>query len=397
MPGTWFAIAVCLLAAGGVFLVVSNRTLLFLRDGPLKTALVGLTLVGLGAVAVLAGLAIGDSWWVFAPLAIVLLLALGELRRWALRRGYRASPPVDEPPAPTPWCRPVTTTELAVRRYRVPAAGRLRVAHVSDLHYGDSLPEAYYREVMDRAAEAEPDLLLLTGDFVTEARFADQLPALLGRARGRFGTFAVLGNHDYWADATRVRAALSEAGVDLIGDGYRRVRVGDAREVTLFGCEAPWSKRARVDPPPDTARPRIALTHTPDNVYDLSAAGADAIFCGHTHAGQGRLPGLGSVAVPSRYGRRFDHGHFRVNGAHLFVTAGIGAVGAPLRLYCPPDLFVVDFGPDLRPPEIPAPRTSDDPKEGNRELFVASWRRTGSRMGRKGEPTCHRGAGTTTA
>jgi uncharacterized protein len=87
----------------------------------------------------------------------------------------------------------------------------------------------------------------------------------------------------------------------------------------------------------------LMLSHTPDNVYDLGDLGADAVFAGHTHGGQIRLPGLGALIVPSRYGRRFDRGHFVVDDTHLFVSAGIGADAPALRLWCPPEIVVVDF------------------------------------------------------
>jgi uncharacterized protein len=67
------------------------------------------------------------------------------------------------------------------------------------------------------------------------------------------------------------------------------------------------------------------------------------VFAGHYHAGQYRLPWLGALVVPSTYGRRFDHGHFVVSNTHLFVSAGIGATDPPRRIYCQPDLFIVDI------------------------------------------------------
>jgi predicted MPP superfamily phosphohydrolase len=87
----------------------------------------------------------------------------------------------------------------------------------------------------------------------------------------------------------------------------------------------------------------LVLSHTPDNVYALAEQGATAVFAGHTHGGQMRVPWLGPLIVPSRYGRRFDRGHFDVEGTHLYVSAGVGADAPPLRLWCPPDLVVVDL------------------------------------------------------
>ena len=87
----------------------------------------------------------------------------------------------------------------------------------------------------------------------------------------------------------------------------------------------------------------LVLSHTPDNIYEVAERGATALFAGHTHGGQFRLPLLGPLVVPSRYGRRFEEGHFVVNGTHLFVSAGVGADAPALRLWCPPELIVVDL------------------------------------------------------
>ena len=122
-----------------------------------------------------------------------------------------------------------------------------------------------------------------------------------------------------------------------------RVPVGDGRHTLIVGCDSPWS--SPTSPPiawPAPGELALLLTHTPDNVYRLSRLGYVVIFAGHYHGGQIRVPGLGSLVVPSKYGRRFDHGHFVVNNTHLFVTAGVESVEPPLRLWCQPDVFIVD-------------------------------------------------------
>jgi predicted MPP superfamily phosphohydrolase len=92
----------------------------------------------------------------------------------------------------------------------------------------------------------------------------------------------------------------------------------------------------------------VVLTHTADNIYRLRHGGAALVFAGHYHAGQIRLPWLGSLVVPSAFGRLFDHGHFLLGRTHLFVTAGIGAGSPAFRICCPPDVLVVDLVRDSR-------------------------------------------------
>ena len=103
-------------------------------------------------------------------------------------------------------------------------------------------------------------------------------------------------------------------------------------------------------PPPQDSLLHLVLSHTPDNIYRLSRSSADVVFSGHCHAGQIRLPILGPIIVPSIYGRRFNHGHFAVNGTHLFVASGIGTAYPPVRIYCQPDIFIVDILPEKQGP-----------------------------------------------
>ena len=233
-----------------------------------------------------------------------------------------------------------------IRRYDVtfrPGAGpTLRIAHVSDFHVNSHLPLSTSRTPCSRVAAAKPDLLFFTGDFVTDLGFVDLLPDVLSLARGRLGTFGILGNHDDWAGRDTVAEAVRSAGVTLLGNGCMRVQAGNGPAVLVCGCEEPGRAsrgRRRIAP----GQLALMLTHTPDNVYRLSRLGFAAIFAGHYHAGQMRIPGLGPLVVPSNYGRRFDHGHFVLNGTHLFVTAGVGSAEPPVRVWCQPDVFIVDI------------------------------------------------------
>jgi predicted MPP superfamily phosphohydrolase len=120
------------------------------------------------------------------------------------------------------------------------------------------------------------------------------------------------------------------------------VDLGDGTTLQIGGDERPWGPGPDHPPkPPATAT--IVLSHTPDNFYRLARSGVTAVFSGHTHGGQYRLPGIGSLVVPGRLGRQFDRGHFRIGGTHLFVSAGVGADAGGRRLWCPPDVLVVDF------------------------------------------------------
>lgn len=340
--------SILLAAAAGAsaYLFLLNRVLIQMRDVRHKSFAIRAGGILAVVISGILGYLAAGTPWLMAPAAVLIVAALGEVRRLIERRRYRGAPPVAQSGTAIRLARPRTTTDLAIRRYAITAPGwcapALRIAHISDLHLNSHLPLAYYQEALGRVAESEPDLVLFTGDFVSYARYAGLLPDVLPLARGRLGTFGILGNHDYWADAAAVAEAVTAAGVTLLANGGVRVATESGGSVLVAGCELPWSREPWRPPVPADGELALLLTHTPDNVYWLSKLGFAAVFAGHYHGGQIRLPWLGSLVVPSRYGRRFDHGHFVVNGTHLFVTAGVGSAEPPVRLWCHPDVFIVD-------------------------------------------------------
>ena len=158
----------------------------------------------------------------------------------------------------------------------------------------------------------------------------------------------MLGNHDHWSGQEHdITAILEQAGVVVLSG--RCVGVELTRgAVRVCGTDAPWGAELRADAVRVAgfdAAPILALSHTPDNVRALSALGALAVFSGHTHGGQFRLPLLGPLLIPSQNGRLFDRGSFLVEGTRLFVSPGIGADQPPLRLFCPPELYEIELVP----------------------------------------------------
>lgn len=338
--------SVLLSAAAGLcaFLLLLSRKLMLIRDSPPKTLLIGLAFLLLTGGFAVAGFLLPQWPWLWVPSAVLALVVVGELRRAGLRRAYAGSRPVSVAPHGRASNGPLTTTDLVTSRYEIALPdwpGRsFRVTHLSDLHVNPRLPADYYLRVLAAAEATQADLVFLTGDFVTKLASLPALASLL-RPLGRHGTYAVLGNHDYWAGADEVRAVIRASGVTLLTNESVKVEL-DGGTIQVTGWDYPWAQGAREPPPLAAGALHLVLSHTPDNIYRLSRRPAHGVFSGHNHGGQLRLPRLGSVIVPSVYGRRFDHGHFVVNGAHLFVTSGVGAATPPLRLYCPPDIFVVD-------------------------------------------------------
>jgi predicted MPP superfamily phosphohydrolase len=311
---------ISVLLFGGVvfclFLALLNRVLILIPDSRIKTPLI-LSVFGLlSGLGLLAGFMLARPPWLYLPAGFFFLVVIGEVRRLFIRRSCRGTPPVDSTPHQVDIANPITTTDLVVHRYHVPHrkwhGPPLRIVHLTDLHVHPGLPREYYQRVFSAAEEMDADIAVLTGDFVSSIAGLQMLREVL-RPIAKLATFAVLGNHDYWVDAEAVRGVVRACHLQLLTDETQEIVFG-SNKITVTGYDYPWGNRDRSGPSfQDEDALHVVLSHTPDNIYRLSAASADLVFAGHFHAGQIRLPVLGPIVIPSVYGRRFDHGHFVVD------------------------------------------------------------------------------------
>jgi predicted MPP superfamily phosphohydrolase len=225
----------------------------------------------------------------------------------------------------------------------------LRIAVLADLHVGspwNGLDKL--NEIVALTLRAEPDLVLLAGDYVIHGvrggRFTppEQTAAALGRLEAPLGVWAVLGNHDWWLDAPRVRAALESHGIPVLEDAATQVH-GDACDFWLVGIGDYWE--GKHDVPAALANvegsaPVLVFTHNPDIFPDIPAR-VNLTIAGHTHGGQVYIPFIGRPVVPSRYGQRYAIGHVVEQGRHLFVSSGIGTSIIPVRFLVPPEVSLL--------------------------------------------------------
>lgn len=223
----------------------------------------------------------------------------------------------------------------------------LNILLISDIHVaGPDMPPERLVRLVRQFSRLQPDLILIGGDLVSEKRVAthlytpEEIAAPLSGLRARFGTVVALGNHDHWFDPARLTAELRRHGmIVLANDAVRRgpLIIGGVDD-DFSGHDDLAATYAAMDALPSA--PRILVTHSPDIVPDLPRPVA-AVFAGHTHCGQIRLPLVGAVSYVSRYGNRFACGDMTDHGQRLFVGAGLGTSILPLRYGAPPDAWLV--------------------------------------------------------
>jgi predicted MPP superfamily phosphohydrolase len=250
---------------------------------------------------------------------------------------------------------PSELTRLPVERYRrrrpVPLATRpLRIVQITDPHLGPWQPVGKLRTLVEHLVAQEPDLVLLTGDFLTMEGSGTpgalaQAFAPLERVSGR--SFAVFGNHDH-AYPDEVRTALAASGVRLLVDDETTVDtpvgpvqivgadyVGRGRREHLHALMERFPRREE--------HLRLLLLHDPLGFRHLPEGAVDLTLSGHTHGGQLGLVSLGLDWTVLTRTAWPDHGLFARGSNRLYVHRGTGFYGFPLRIGVPGEASVLEL------------------------------------------------------
>lgn len=207
----------------------------------------------------------------------------------------------------------------------------LRIAQLSDLHLGVALTRAAAHRATALIMAEQPDLIVLTGDYVSFRRHLPLLRTALAPLAAPCGILAIFGNHDHWTDVGAIARLFHELGIEVLVNAHRVIRVGQAHLV-VAGVDDMWDGRpdlagALQGAPPGA--PIVLLAHSPDYADEAARSPAAVQLAGHTHAGHIRLPGLGPLFLP-RHGLRYYRGLHRVGHMWLYVSHGIG--GWPIRI-----------------------------------------------------------------
>lgn len=232
----------------------------------------------------------------------------------------------------------------------------LRVVQLSDIHM-DYFTEAFFlRRVVARINELNPDAVFLTGDFVTSSDWARHSApesawqcAKILRGLACESIYAVLGNHDVIVGAENVISALHANGINVIRNSFLPLERGSGR-IWIAGLDDPVVGHPDLEAAiPEQIRnvpgqPVVLLCHAPDYALriqrHIAGQTVGLMLSGHTHGGQIRLPLIGALVLPP-LGQRFIEGWFQLGRMGLYVNRGIGTIGVPLRLDCPPEITVL--------------------------------------------------------
>jgi predicted MPP superfamily phosphohydrolase len=272
----------------------------------------------------------------------------GRVARWIGRNWARLT-----------YATRIEPTWLELNQLQIPIANLpsaftgLRIVQMSDFHGGRHVTPAYLGEAVALAQAQNPDVIVLTGDFIHKGfHHLEQVAEVLGRLQSPLGVYAVLGNHDFSVRTAlgirryqhlhrAVADALKNQGIRVL-QNETQILTREGQHLYLAGVEDLWSRvcdleRTLADLSPSV--PRVLLAHNPSTVEHLEGHRCDLMLSGHTHGGQVNLPGVGRLALGPR-GRRFAAGLYQVADTALYVNKGIG-FGVRIRYGVRPEVAVL--------------------------------------------------------
>lgn len=220
-----------------------------------------------------------------------------------------------------------------------PAHDGLRVVQLSDLHVGPSTPVATIRASIEAANAFSPDLVVLTGDYLSRRR--DGVVAMREQLGGlRAPTVAVLGNHDVWVDPAGATAALRAHGYEVLENAWTSISLRGA-PLAVVGIGDHMTRRddvhAAVRGLPARTSP-LVLAHGPRTADELRALGRPTLcLSGHTHGGQINVPVLTPLLLAGMR-EPYARGRFQLGAVQLYVNRGVGNTGVRLRVNSPPEV-----------------------------------------------------------
>lgn len=242
--------------------------------------------------------------------------------------------------------------EITKHNIKVSGLGRkfdgYKVLQLSDIHLGSWMGEEKLQEIVDLTNEQKPDIILITGDFVSYflVDIPESMQIIMRKLNAKDGVYAVLGNHDYWENTGQIIKDIKKSGINLLTNDVAEIKRGKEKLIVAGVDDI-------LDGKPDLKKvldklnddsPAIIMCHEPD--YAIEVTKTKRFFLqlsGHSHGGVITIPGL-----PTIKGRMFKHFHrgmYDVDGMKLYVNRGVGSHIFRLRINCKPEISIFKLTP----------------------------------------------------
>lgn len=227
---------------------------------------------------------------------------------------------------------------------------------ISDIHAGQYMNEREMREYADVVNGLESDIICIPGDFVNfDSRDVHNVTRAFRDMKAKYGVYGSLGNHDFFQDAGYVsKALLNDSPVQLLRNEHRKITI-NGKDLYMMGVDDTIGSGAKMEEvlkyygamdeylvkneATFSDSPKVLLCHKPYGFDILAEKNIDLILSGHTHGGQ---------VVPIKFGNfnlsfaasvsKYIEGLYKIGKSNMYVSRGLGSVGLPIRINCPPEI-----------------------------------------------------------
>jgi uncharacterized protein len=237
----------------------------------------------------------------------------------------------------------IIVEEHEIHLRRLPKAlDGFRVVQLTDLHHSPFTDAKQIMNAIDLANCLDADIVALTGDYVShEAEYVAPIAEMMAKVKSKYGTYAILGNHDHWTDGEFMTKCLRDEGIRvLINEGFRFEANGES--FWLCGVDDAMASvsdlKSAVKGSLDDEF-KLLLSHNPSIISRAARRRIDLVLSGHTHGGQVKIRQQNENSLFPEY-RRISGLHRRYE-TQIYVSRGIGTVVLPVRYQCPPEVSLL--------------------------------------------------------
>jgi predicted MPP superfamily phosphohydrolase len=247
------------------------------------------------------------------------------------------------------WDTTRITTEEITYKVQQESFSPLTIVHIADLHADPYTSDQKMQKYIDRVNAADPDIVLFGGDLISSGTdYIDAGARALGAIDATYGTYAVLGDHDYWTDAELISEALMEYDIEMLRNENRWID-HNGEQIKISGITEIYSSKVLNEQLEsllsDTRNESFSLLfahQASDRLIERSLFhGVDQIFGAHTHGGQLRIPVFFYPATAVREETKYVNGHWLLDGMLLNVNSGLGFTLSPVRYNAPAQVSVI--------------------------------------------------------
>ncbi|MEW5906030.1 MAG: metallophosphoesterase [Elusimicrobiota bacterium] len=290
----------------------------------------------------------------FVWMGVIFFWGMGFLVYDALRLALSAASRPLPPWAPRAFCAVMAALTAAslyngfrtpeIKRFDLAVPGLpasfdgLKIAQISDMHVDSGYQLVKFRGAAEKIAAEAPDLVVFTGDLVDPGiRCEADLELAAAGLKPRLGSFASLGNHEYYYGLDRSMGCYEHMGIKLLRNSIAEtggLKIAGLDDIRTAGLEEADVERALA---PLRDEPfALVLSHQPLLYEVIAGKGRFLVLSGHTHRGQ-----IFPFHFFTRLAYRYFYGLYRLGDSFFYVTSGAGTWGPPMRLLAPAEVPLI--------------------------------------------------------